>query len=326
VNADWDYYQDKGILMTGGGGFIGSWLVEELAKVPVRNLVVVDHSFAGKRENLMFAKAVMPDLKIYTEDATDYGVMRDIIVGEVVDIVFSLATVALPASLRSPYRASQTIYRLALCLCQLMQELKTPKLIHISTSEVYGDAKYLPMDEAHPFGAKTPYAAAKAGADLLIQAYRQTFGIDATIIRPFNAYGPRQANGGLIPSVLTRMMTRLPPVISGDGEQTRDWTYVTDIVRGILLATSCEELRNGVVNVGSGKATSINDLVAVLASFVGTEETPINVPSRQGDVREHRANIMRLWRATGFVPLISLEDGLKMTVEWYQSRRDDEGC
>lgn len=320
MNTNRDYYRDKSILVTGGGGFIGSWLVEELAKVPPRNLVVVDNSFAGKRENLLDAKMLMPSLKVFAEDATDYGMMRDIISGEEVNIVFSLATVALPVSLKNPYWASQTIYSLALCLCQLMKELKTPRLVHVSTSEVYGNARYLPMDEAHPLKGTTPYAAAKGGADLLIQAYQQTFGIDAMIIRPFNTYGPRQANGGLIPSVLKCMMNKLPPIISGDGEQTRDWTYVVDVVKGILIAASCGELQGRAVNVGSGIETSVNELIAMLACIVGTKEKPIIVPPRPADVRKHCANILLLRQATGFVLSVSIEEGLKKTFEWYQPR------
>jgi len=319
MNAGWDY-QDKSILVTGGGGFIGSWLVEELAKMSLQNLVVVDNSFAGKRENLLDAKTLMPSLKVFTEDATDYGVMRDIISSEKVNIIFSLATVALPVSLKNPYLASQTIYSLALCLCQLVKELKIPKLVHVSTSEVYGNAKYLPMDEAHPLKGTTPYAAAKGGADLLIQAYQQAFGIDAMIIRPFNAYGPRQANGGLIPSVLERMRAGLSPIISGDGKQTRDWTYVADVVRGILIAASCGELQGKVVNMGSGVETSVNELVAMLARIVGAKEKPITVPPRSADVKRHCADTLLLREATGLVPHMSIENGLKMTFEWYRSK------
>lgn len=302
---------------------MGSWLAEELAKIPPLKLVIVDNLFAGSQANLFAAKKLMPSLKVYVEDASDYWTMREIICTEKIDTVFALATVCLPFSLETPAWTSRAIYELALCLCQLAKEGFIERLIHISSSEAYGSAYYIPMDESHPLRPETPYAAAKASADFLVQSYWRTFGINAMIVRPFNIYGPRQNDGdycGVIPAMLKRMNRGESPIINGDGKQTRDWTYVTEAVWGILAAADCDTPWRGVVNVGSGHSTSVLELFKMLAPIVGFEGKETYDAPRPADVRKHQADISLLQSETGFMPIISLEQGLHLTWHWYKLR------
>ena len=195
----------RSLLVTGGAGFIGSHLTDRLLREQPGNLVVVDNLWLGKLANLESAFAAFPGLKFYQTDITNVRALRDILRREEVEIVFDLATIPLPASLVRPKWSARTIYDMALTLCELGRQGYYRTLIHCSSSEVYGTAKYVPMDEDHPLLVRTPYAAAKAAADLLVQSYQHTFGLDATIIRPFNNYGPRQNDAnyaGIIPIVI----------------------------------------------------------------------------------------------------------------------------
>ena len=319
---------DCSILVTGGAGFIGSHLVERLIKEQVHNLVVVDNLFLGKESNLEEARRRFPGLKVYVEDATDYERMRQIIGDEKIRDVFDLATVPLPVSLERPYWASQVIFDMGANLCELCRQGLFQTLIHCSSSEVYGTAQYVPMHEEHPLAPRTPYAASKAAVDLLILSYCCTFGINAAIVRPFNTYGPRQnadAYAGVIPIVIQRVLRGEPPVIYGDGEQTRDFTYVEDTVEGIVAVWKNPRTRGRVVNIGSGCEMSIADLVRIISELMGFSQAPIHAESRPGDVRRHQADVSLARRLLGFEPRVDVQTGLQKTVAWYRELSGLEG-
>jgi UDP-glucose 4-epimerase len=195
------------------------------------------------------------------------------------------------------------------------------KLVHFSSSEAYGSAAYIPMDENHKLGALTPYAASKAAADLLVLSYYKVFGIDASIIRPFNNYGPRQNEGtyaGVIPLTIKRIFAGESPVIYGDGEQTRDYTYVTETADAAIQICTCKRTRGKILNIGSGKETSINTLVKIITRLLDCDKPIVYKRQRPGDVRRHIADISLAQKLINFKQKIDLEEGMKKTIEWYK--------
>ena len=314
------------VLVTGGAGFIPSHVVDRLIQEQVANLVVVDNLWQGRLSNLDDARQRFPALRFYQEDCTNARAMARILREEEIDVVFDLATLPLPASLVRPKWTARNIYAMALNICELGRRGFYRTLIHTSSSEVYGTAAYVPMDEAHPLLARTPYAAAKAAADLLVQSYQHTFGLDAAIIRPFNNYGPRQYDegyAGIIPIVIQRIRAGKAPVIHGDGEQTRDYSFVTDVADAIVAIAKTDAARGGVMNVASGEEVSVNRLVRGIADALGYTGPIEYAPPRPGDVRRHLADVSRARDLIDYRPRTDLETGLRRTVAWYL-QRDDE--
>src|SRR3989344_1755416 len=222
----------KNILITGGAGFIGSHLADELISHEPGKLVVVDNFFLGKEENLELAKN-FPRFQLYRQDASHYGVMEDIVKKEKIDTVFNLATKALLYSFVDPNDAYMVNVDIASVLLQLLHKGYYENLVHFSSSEVYGTARYVPTDESHPMFPETLYAAGKASADMIVQSYFRTFDLDISIVRPFNNYGPRQNEGSyaaVIPITVKRILNGERPILEGDGKQTRDFIFVGDTV------------------------------------------------------------------------------------------------
>lgn len=311
----------KSILVTGGAGFIGSHLIDRLIQESPSNLVAIDNLFLGKRENLADAFAQFPKLKFYEETICNMDRMREILTREKIDVVFDLATIPLPCSLEKPYWSADEIYRMMLVLCELCREGLFKTLLHCSTSEVFGTAVYVPMDEDHPLKVETPYAAAKAGADLLLRSYHETFGIDTVIVRPFNNYGPRQnekSYAGVIPLTIRRILAAETPLIFGDGTQTRDFIYVTDTAEGFVAAVKEERLRGRSVNIASGEELSVNRLIELISTSLGYTGKPKHGPKRPADVLRHMADVKLAKEVLRFKPKVSVEDGIQRTVDWYK--------
>ena len=313
--------RNKSILVTGGAGFIGSHLVDRIVKEEPDNLVIVDNFFLGKESNLNETKKNYSNLKIYNQDASDYEAMCEIMTNESIDIVFNLAVIPLPASLTKPRWAFEQNVNITLSICELARNDYFDTLIHFSSSEAYGTSEYAPMDEKHPLNSTTPYAASKAASDQLIFSYYRTFGIDASITRPFNNYGPRQNEGsyaGVIPLTIERILRGDAPVIYGDGGQTRDYLYVTDTANATIDVYNSKNTRGKVINIASGKETSINFLVRFIVEYLNCDKSIIYEKPRPADVRRHIANIYLAEDLIGFKPTVSLEKGLKLTIEWYK--------
>jgi UDP-glucose 4-epimerase len=224
----------KSVLVLGGAGFIGSHLVDRLADEGPRRVSVVDNLYLGRVSNLAAAHERFDDLRFHRQDATDEAALEAILRADETDVVFNLAVVPLPASLERPLWSVEHNVRLALVPCELLRQGRFETLIHVSSSEAYGSAAYVPMDEVHPPVPSTPYAASKLAGDQIVLSYQHTFGLDAAIIRPFNNFGPRQNAGsyaGIIPIVVNRATRGEPIEIYGDGEQTRDFVFVRDTRR-----------------------------------------------------------------------------------------------
>ena len=310
----------KSVLVTGGAGFIGSHLIDRIIQEEPSNLVVVDNFHTGKESNLQDAKKSFPGLKVVRRYATDEGNMEGIIQGEDIEVVFNLAVISLPESLAQPRWAYQHNVDITLCACELIRKGCYKTLIHFSSSEADGACQYEPMDEEHPLNPTTPYGASKAATDHLVLSYCKSFGIDAAIIRPFNNYGPRQNEGdyaGVIPLTVKRMLLDEAPIIHDDGEQTRDYIYVTDTADATIKIYNCEDTRGRVLNIASGDEVSINHLVGLIAKYVGGTLDPIYQDRRLGDVRRFVGNTNLAQGMIGFNPSMDLDRGIKKTVEWY---------
>lgn len=312
--------KNKSVLVTGGAGFIGSHLVDSLILEDPEKIIVIDNFFLGKNENLADAQKNYNHLKVYDQDASDYEIMKTILDAEGIDVVFDLAVIPLPASLDKPEWTFKHNLDLTLTMCELARNDLFKTLIHFSSSEAYGTSISGPMAENHPLNGTTTYAASKAAGDLLIFSYNKTFGMDASIIRPFNNYGPRQnekSYAGVIPLTIKRILNGTAPVIHGDGKQTRDYLYVTDTANAAIEVYKHNNTRNRVLNVASGSEISIRFLVEFIKNYLGCNKQIVYEAERPGDVRRHIANIFLAEDLIGFHPSVTFEEGLKNTIEWY---------
>jgi UDP-glucose 4-epimerase len=311
----------KSVLVTGGAGFIGSHLVDRIIQEDPAGIAVVDSFFLGHEENLAAARKTFPNLRVFRLDASDLAAMHQLVEAERIEVVFNLAVIPLPTSLDYPMWTIETNVKIATTFCELARWGCIKTLVHCSSSEAYGTAQYVPMDEAHPQIAKTPYAASKAAADQVVLSYRHTFDIDTVIIRPFNNFGPRQnvgAYAGVIPLVIQRVRHGQPIEIYGDGEQTRDFVFVRDTATAFVRAYEEETTRGQVINIATGQETSVNHLVARLLRVMGSRDHPIeHTAPRPGDVRRHCGDIQLAQRLIGFRPEALTDEHLKETADWY---------
>lgn len=308
-------------LVAGGAGFIGSHLVAGLVATGAERVAVVDDLSLGRRENVA-ELADRDDVTLDVADACDEEALRAVVERDgPYDLCFNLAVIPLPHSLEHPRENVDRNVAMTTAICEVGRAGGFRRLVQFSSSEVYGTARRVPMDENHPLGAHTPYAAAKAATDLVALSYGLTFGLDVVVVRPFNAYGERQnasAYAGLIPVVINRVRDGLPVVVNGDGEQTRDMTHVSDTVRGALAIAASPELKGRSFNLGHGTEVSVNAMVRALLDALGAPEHPVvHGPERPGDVRRLLADIGAAREAVGYAPLVDVADGLRRTVDWY---------
>jgi UDP-glucose 4-epimerase len=317
--------RNKIVLVTGGAGFIGSHLVDALILEHPEKIIVIDNYSLGNNDNL--SKAIDKYHELYVEvlDLSDFHTTRGLFLMCRPDVVFNLAIVPLPASLVYPYPTFRTNTDITLNICEFARLGMFDTLIHFSSSEVYGTnvSNTVPMNEEHPLNGTTPYAASKAASDLLVLSYARTFGIDTSIIRPFNNYGPRQNSGsyaGIIPSTINRVLNGKKPIICGDGFQTRDYLYVTDTANAAISIYKKTVTRGKVLNVASGKEISVNTLVGTISHKLGYMGDYIIRQERPGDVRRHIANIYRAEDLIGFKPTVTFVDGIQQTVDWYKEK------
>ena len=319
----------KNVLITGGAGFIGSNLADRIICENPAHLTVVDNFFLGNEENLKNANSNFKDIRIFRLDASDLASMHQLVETEKIEIVFNLAVVPLPTSLIYPEWTVKINITIPTVFCELARWGCIQTLIHCSSSEAYGSAQYIPMDESHPEQATTPYAASKAGADQIVLSYRRTFGIDTAIARPFNNFGPRQNPGtyaGIIPIVINRVQRGKPIEIFGDGLQTRDFIFVNQTAEAMIRIYGSESTRGRIINVSTGQEITINNLVSRMVSIMGVPHHPIvHTAPRPGDVRRHCGDIRLLRELTGYEPSPITDENLRETIDWYQrSYRNDK--
>jgi len=311
-------------IIVGGAGFIGSHFIDLILQEPNVEVIVVDNFFLGSEENLATARGRFKNrLKVYKEDADNFYGMSNIIGQEKPDIVVNFATKALLYSFDNPAEAMKINVDIILNLLESLRYKKYDRLIHLSTSEVFGTAMQISMNEDHPIRPETTYAAGKAAADLTIQSYINMFELDVITLRPFNNYGPRQNKAALaavIPITINRILQGLSPILEGDGTQTRDFIYVEDTVKIIRKFIEFNPKAHREFNIGTGEEISILKLVNNICEIMNYKGEFIKKAKRKADVARHSANIDRLVSEIGDLNLTSLSAGLERTVNWYQEK------
>lgn len=318
-------FAGKKVMVVGGAGFIGSHLVDAILAEGAGRVAVVDNFFLGKEENIADARRNGGErFVVYREDAGEFTALAAAIAAEQPDIVFNLATKALLYSFFNPAGAAKVNFDIALALGELLRANAYGKLIHLSSSEVYGTAQSVPMPETHPLLAETSYAAGKAAADLLLASYVRMFDLPVLIIRPFNNYGPRQNDGAMaavVPLTVRRIEHGERPIIQGDGLQTRDFIYVGDTVEAISKLANCSIGKGEVLNLGSGREISILEIVREIARAMDYRGDILHVEGRVADVRRHCAANDRVRALIGEVATTPLSEGLRRTIAWYREGR-----
>lgn len=313
----------KNVLILGGAGFIGSHLVEKVLESLVDRVIVADSFFLGNTSNLLFGSNLDTErLEVVRLDATDFPALSSLVQSRKIDWVFNLAVIPLPTSIEFPSWTVGANIQIATNCCEIVRTGLASRLLHISSSEVYGTASYVPMDEKHPYNPSTPYAASKVSGDQIVESYRKTFGIDSRIIRPFNNYGPKQNSksyAGIIPIIIRSAIKQKPIHIFGDGQQTRDYVFVRDTASTILSLSETSVGWEGAVNVATGVEVSVNSLVREILSLMNRSDLPvIHIDPRPGDVRRHAGDTSLLEALVGFKPLQMTDDYLSETIEWYE--------
>lgn len=312
--------KNKVIVVTGGAGFVGSHLVESLLQNDPEEIIIIDNYFLGLNSNLRNILGKFDNVHIAPLDVTRGNQIESLFNNSTIDVTFNLATTPLPFSLKHPPEAYRLNIEMGINIAELARRDMFKTLIHFSSSEVYGTCVEYPMSESHPLNGRTTYAASKAAIDQLLLAYHYMFGIDISIIRPFNIYGPRQNAGSyaaVIPITICRLLNEKPPIICGDGLQTRDYTYVSDIANAAIKFYNCTDTRGKAINVASGEDLSILNLIHQICEIMGKPKTIEFRPQRPGDVRKHIADVSLAKSLINYKPTVELTEGLKTTVEWY---------
>jgi UDP-glucose 4-epimerase len=309
----------KKVLVTGGAGFIGSELVRQLANGGA-SVLAVDNLVNGKRENL--EDVLGNQVRLEVADIRDSDVMERLL--DRVDIVYHLACLGVRHSIHDPAENHEVNASATLQLLELSKLSGVGRFVYVSTSEVYGTARHTPMTEEHPTMPHTVYGGSKLAGECYTRAYFDTYGYDTIIVRPFNAFGPRSHHEGdsgeVIPKFMLRAMAGQPMVIFGDGSQTRDFTFVGDTARGILLAGLSEKALGETINLGQGKEITVRDLADQIKIVTGNSEAEVVFDDpRPGDVLRLFADAGKANTLLGFSPEISLAEGLEQLYKWYGS-------
>ncbi len=313
----------KNVLVVGGAGFVGSHVVDALVQNGAEKIVVVDNMFLGKTENLNEA-IQKGNVIVYKEDARYLTALENIIEREKPEAVYNLAVKCLPYGFIDPEGAFMTGVEIAHNLANLLRKKKFERLLHFSSSEAYGTAVHVPMDENHPLDPNSPYGAGKAAADLLLLSYYKLFGLEVSIIRPFNFYGKRQnmeAYAAVVPVTIWRILNGEKPILEGDGLQTRDFTYVKDGAEAAVKMMDCDKAVGKVVNVGQGTEMDIKTIISMICDTLDYPPDKIeHRPPRPSDVRRLHADITLAKKMLGYSPKTSFNEGIGLTIDWFRSK------
>ena len=301
-------------LVTGGAGFIGSHISEELLRRGHR-VRVVDSLVTGYQRNLR------DGVEFVHDDLAEPAVARAAVAG--MDYVIHQAAIpSVPRSVEKPEESHRANIDATLQILLASRDARIKRLVFAGSSSVYGDTEVLPKTEAMPTNPLSPYALQKLMGEMYLQMFTRLYGLETVTTRYFNVFGPRQDPGspysGVISLFIKALTEGTPPVIYGDGEQTRDFTYVSNVVDGVLRATEAPGVAGEVFNVATSRRISLNELLAALKKIFGSDAEPIYRESRQGDVRDSQADIAKAQQMLGYQPTVGLEAGLRETVEWYK--------
>jgi NAD dependent epimerase/dehydratase len=315
----------KQVLVTGAGGFLGSHLVERLVQAEARVRALVRYNSRNDWGLLEFLPAATKDqLEVVLGDLTDpFSTARAL---SDCAIVFHLAAlIAIPYSYVAPAQYVAVNCQGTLNLLEAARMHGVECFIHTSTSETYGTAQYSPIDEAHPLRGQSPYAASKIGADKLVESYHLSFGLPAVTLRPFNTFGPRQSARAIIPTIITQALTSAT-IRLGHQEPRRDLTFVSDMIEGFVRAAETPQAVGQVINLGTGRTVSIKDLVQMIVGLVGGKREIIKDQERlrpeASEVWHLQCDNRRAQKVLTWQPTVSLEEGLKLTVDYISSHLD----
>ena len=306
-------------IVTGGAGFIGSELVRQLAEGGAR-VSVIDNLVNGKRENLAGLPA--DRVTLLDHDIRELSAYAALL--RQADVVYHLACLGVRHSVHSPVENHEVNATATLRLLEASRSAGVPKFIYVSSSEVYGTARWAPMNEDHPTFPCTVYGGSKLAGEAYTRAFHRTYGYPTVVVRPFNTYGPRSHHEGdsgeVIPKFLLRCLAGKPMVIFGDGAQTRDFTYVSDSARGIILAGTQAGAIGRTINLGSGVEVTINDLARTVAQIAGRPDAEVvHDEGRPGDVLRLCADMSQARALLGYEVHVPLAEGLARLLGWYGS-------
>jgi len=311
--------KDKQILITGADGFIGSHLTEILVKKGAKVKALAQYNSFNNWGWLEDVDC-KNDIEVLCGDVRDAHYVKKITKN--IDVVFHLAAlIAIPYSYIAPDSYIDTNIKGTLNICQASLENGVQKIINTSTSEVYGTAQYVPIDEKHPLQAQSPYSATKIGADAIAESFYRAFDLPLCIARPFNTYGPRQSARAVIPTIITQIASGKKQIQLGDVTPTRDFNYVKDTCRGFIALAESENSIGQTVNIGSNYEISVGDTLNLIKQFMNSDVEFITDEKR---IRPEKSEVNRLWcdntkihSLCGFEPEYSIEKGLMETIEWF---------
>ncbi len=314
---------EKHALVTGADGFIGSHLAEMLASAGWNVRALSQYNSFNSWGWL--DSIALDGIEVVCGDVRDPNYCREITRN--IDVVFHLAAlIAIPYSYTAPDSYVATNVAGTLNICQAVRDNGCERIIHTSTSEVYGTAQYVPMDEKHPLQPQSPYSASKIGADAMAMSFFNAFGLPVTVARPFNTYGPRQSARAVIPTIITQIANGKKRIELGDVSPTRDFNYVVDTCRGFLALAECEKTIGEVVNIGSNSEISVGDVLQRIKALMNSGVEFVTDEQR---LRPGTSEVQRLWcdnakikALTGFEPQFSLDAGLKATIDWFVDPRN----
>jgi nucleoside-diphosphate-sugar epimerase len=303
-------------LVTGGAGFIGSHIAEELLRRGER-VRVADSFITGKRENL----AHLPNVELVEGDLADFAVAQRAVVG--IDYVLHQAAIpSVPRSVQDPITSNRANIDASVNVLVAARDAGVKRVVYAGSSSAYGNTPTLPKVETMATAPLSPYALQKLVAEQYCQMFTQLYGLETVTIRYFNVFGPRQdpssPYSGVISLFIGALIDGRAPTIYGDGGQTRDFTYVANVVDGVLRACAAPDASGEVINVATGGRISLNELFRALQDLTGAGVKPVYAETRAGDVRDSQADIDKARRLLGYEPTVTLEEGLEKTVAWFR--------
>ena len=311
------FWDGKRVLVTGGAGFIGSHIVEELVRQGAQ-VRVLDNFSTGKRGNLQ-----VPGLEVIEGDIRNLDVVRRAVSG-VEYVLHQAALPSVPRSIADPLTTNEVNVCGTLNVLVAARDAHVRRVVYASSSSVYGDNPALPKHEEMPTRPLSPYAVSKLTGENYCRAFNKVYGLPAVSLRYFNVFGPRQdpasQYAAVIPKFVTSLLRGEPPTIYGDGTQSRDFTFVANVVRANLLACEKDQAIGQVMNVACGERYTLLDLYGHLEALTGVELKPVFAEPRAGDVKHSLAAIDRARQALGYAPVVDWREGLRRTVEWYKNR------
>ncbi|MDD3375040.1 MAG: NAD-dependent 4,6-dehydratase LegB [Candidatus Omnitrophica bacterium] len=316
----------KQILLTGADGFIGSHLTEELVREGYKvKAFVFYNSFNSWGWLDSLPKEILAKIDVFCGDVRDPNGVREAMRG--CEMVFHLAAlIGIPFSYHSPDSYVDTNIKGTLNVLQAAREQKTERVLVTSTSEVYGTAQYVPIDEKHPLQGQSPYSATKISADKIAESFYRSFDLPVTIVRPFNTYGPRQSARAIIPTIITQLISGKKEIQLGDLTPMRDLNYVKDVCQGFIEIAKSDKTVGDEINVCSGSEISIQELAEKLISLIGSQAKIIcdqqRIRPEKSEVRRLCGENAKIKELTGWKSRYSLEDGLKETIKWFSNKEN----